>query len=223
MRISLKPLCSLFKWLCCALLAMVLPIAMYAPTYYDFTNILSLYMPFVGIVLLSDLALLEKASNTEEIAFISNRNPIRIYLFRLFFTIGLILVFTLLANGAYSIRHYFSESASIDEALTIIDVLIVSCASTVFIGSVAMTFSTILNNIYIGYGISLIYWLFWNVNATLSSPFNPFSLIANPASYKEHALALYALFALLIMANCYFVTKSPFFISDKVRKHLGFQ
>ena len=223
MRISLKPLCSLFKWLCCALLAMVLPIAMYAPTYYDFTNILSLYMPFVGIVLLSDLALLEKASNTEEIAFISNRKSIRIFLFRLLFAVGLILVFTLLANGAYSIRLYFSESANIDEALTIIDVLIVSCASTIFIGGIAMTFSTILSNIYFGYGISLIYWLFWNVNATLTLPFNPFPLIANPASYKEHAFILYALSCLLIVANCYFVIQSPFFISDKARKHTGFQ
>ena len=73
MKYEFKILYSPIKWIGCLILVMLIPLAMYVPTYFDFVNVSSIYMPFVGIVLFSDINLLYKESHTEEIMYLINK------------------------------------------------------------------------------------------------------------------------------------------------------
>lgn len=51
MKYEFKILYSPIKWISCLILVILIPLVMYVPTYFDFVNVSSIYMPFVGIVL----------------------------------------------------------------------------------------------------------------------------------------------------------------------------
>lgn len=221
MKYMLRPLCSPFKWLICLLFAILLPVIMYVPTYYDFTNVISFYLPFVSIVLFSDLALLEKGNHTEEITFICNRKPIQTFVLRFVTSAALLLIYILFSNAVYHIMLHLNNGGTTKEAITIIENIAAAGASSILIGTVAMTIATVFNNIYVGYGFSLAFWIFWNINTLLPSPLNPFPLVAYPTSYEVHLLIVYIWSLILVMANCYFVSKSPFFIADRARRLLS--
>lgn len=55
MKYEFKILYSPIKWISCLILVILIPLVMYVPTYFDFVNVSSIYMPFVGIVLFSDI------------------------------------------------------------------------------------------------------------------------------------------------------------------------
>lgn len=53
MKYEFKILYSPIKWISCLVLVILIPLVMYVPTYFDFVNVSSIYMPFVGIVLMN--------------------------------------------------------------------------------------------------------------------------------------------------------------------------
>lgn len=79
MKYEFKILYSPIKWISCLILVILIPLVMYVPTYFDFVNVSSIYMPFVGIVLFSDINLLYKESHTEEIMYLTNKKPIKFF------------------------------------------------------------------------------------------------------------------------------------------------
>lgn len=217
MRYNLKLIYSPIKWLGCLFFVILIPIAMYVPTYFDFVNLSTIYLPFVGIVLFTDITLLDKGSHVEEITYLSDKKPIKTFIQRYFISVVLLFIYIILANIIFRIIQQFKGDFLIEPISTLEYILILGCGS-LFIGTISMTVSTILNNIYIGYGFSMIYWLYWNIYCLKEMIINPFPFIANPIFYEKPLSLIYTFTLLLIIINCFLCNKSPFYLSDKVRE-----
>lgn len=218
MKYHLKLVFSPAKWIICLLFVIVIPLAMYVPTFYDFVNISALYLPFIGIVLFADITLLDKESHTEEVAYLSNKSPVKTFILRYLISLGVFVTFLVLANVIFKTMQLFGGEPRMIEPISNIDYILIAAGGSLFFGAISMTFSTVLNNVYIGYGFSTIYWIFWNVNCTREEVLNPFPFLANPTFYEKPLATIYILTLILIVINCAFVGKSPFYLSDKLRK-----
>jgi hypothetical protein len=214
---NIKLLFSPIKWLGCLVLVLVIPIAMYVPTYYDFVNVSSIYLPFVGIVLFADIALLDKGTRVDEITYLSSKKPINTFIQRFLLSLALLCAFAIIANAAFRVIQQ-SNGDAIAEPISFFEYIAIVISSSLFFASLSMTISAILNNIYIGYGLSIIYWLYWNVNCQKQMLFNPFSFIANPTFYEIPLIAIYSFTFLLILTNCFLCKKSPFYLPDRLRR-----
>ena len=196
MKYEFKILYSPIKWISCLILVILIPLVMYVPTYFDFVNVSSIYMPFVGIVLFSDINLLYKESHTEEIMYLTNKKPIKFFVERYLITVALLIIFV----------------------ISIINAIAIVIGGCLFVSAISMTISTIFSNVYIGYGFSGIFWLYWNINCQTESIINPFPFIANPTFYEKHLVLIYIITVGLILVNCFLCTRSPFYFGDKIRK-----
>lgn len=217
MKLHFKLVYSPVKWLICLIFVCIIPIVMYVPTYYDFVNLTAQYLPFIGIVLFSDIAILDQRSGTEEIAYLSSEKPIQIFLQRYFISIGVFLVYIFLANGIFRILQYSSGEKMI-EPVSFFEYVIIVMGGSLFIGGLSMLVSTAFHNIYAGYGCSLVFWLYWNINCLEKSVINPFSFIANPTFYEKPLMVIYGFTAVLLTLTCLLASKSPFYLSEKLRK-----
>lgn len=219
MKLQAKLLFSPVKWLICLVFVFIIPIAMYVPTYFDFVNVSTIYLPFIGIVLFSDIAILDKGNSTEEIAYLSGRKPIRIFLQRYLISLVLLLVYILLANGAFRSMQQFRGETMI-EPISLFTYILNAGGGSLFIGAMAMAISALINNVYVGYGFSIVYWQYWNVNCQTEAFVNPFPFIANPTFYEVPLAIIYGLTLIIIAFTCFLSTKSPFYLNDKIRKWL---
>lgn len=138
---NIKLLYSPVKWMSALIFVILIPIAVYAPTYYDFTNICSLYMPFIAILLFTEISLVDN------------------------------------------------------------DNLIVA-GTSIFLGSLSMSISRIFKNIYVGYGVSLIYWIYWNINNESLSKFNLFPFLASPINYEKTMIFQWGLILGILVLEC---------------------
>jgi hypothetical protein len=219
MKYNLKLLYSPIKWLGCLILVILIPIAMYVPTYFDFVNVSTIYLPFVGIVLFTDINLLDKGSQSEEIAYLSDKKPITTFIQRYLIAVVLLFMYIIFSNIIFRILQQFRGEVIVEPISTIEYILIAGCGC-LFVGAISMTISSILNNVYIGYGFSIIFWLYWNINCQMEMIINPFPFIANPTFYEKPLIIIYCLTLVLILINCFLSKKSPFYLPDKVRKLL---
>ncbi|MBO6310466.1 MAG: hypothetical protein J6N70_16840 [Oribacterium sp.] len=219
MKYEFKILYSPIKWIGCLILVMLIPLAMYVPTYFDFVNVSSIYMPFVGIVLFSDINLLYKESHTEEIMYLINKKPIKFFLKRYLITVALLIIFIVVENIIFRIVQQF-QGEVLDEPISMISAIAIVTGSCLFVSAISMTISTIFGSIYIGYGFSGIFWIYWNINCQKESIINPFPFIANPTFYEKHLVFIYIITIGLILINCFLCTRSPFYVGDKIRKYI---
>lgn len=104
---NIKLLYSPLKWICCFIFIIFIPIFMYAPTYYDFTNICDIYMPFIGVTLFTDIMLIDKNSNIREILYISNSKLKKVFLGRYLIITILIIVLSFIANSVFFYSRTF--------------------------------------------------------------------------------------------------------------------
>lgn len=218
MRYNLKLLYSPIKWLSCLIFIIVIPIAMYVPTYFDFVNVSTIYLPFIGIVLFTDITMMDKGSHAEEIMYLSNKKPIGTFIQRYLIAVVLLFVYIIFSNIVFRIMQQL-QGDTIVEPISTIEYIIIAGCGCLFIGTISMTISTIFNNVYIGYGFSIIFWLYWNINCQAEIIINPFPFIANPTFYEKPLIIIYAYTLALILINCFFTNKSPFYISDKIRNN----
>ncbi|WP_017353106.1 ABC transporter permease [Clostridium sp. ZBS4] len=217
---NFKLLFSPLKWLCCLLFIILMSISMYAPTYYDFTNICEIYIPLIGIILITDIVLIDKQNDMTEVLYVSNSNLKKNFWFR-YFIVGILLtIFILLANGIFYIKMYFNGEPSLNEPITHLQFLIISLFSTLLLGILSMTIANIFSNSYIGYGFSLVYWLYWIVNIKKQSIFNLFPFVATPNEYIYYIVIESGFIIFLLLLNFILVQKSPFFITDKFLKYI---
>ncbi|MHA6531316.1 hypothetical protein [Paenibacillus sp. BAC0078] len=217
MRYNLKLLFSPIKWLICLLFVAILPVLMYAPTYFDFTNISTLYMPFVGVVLFTDIVMIDKSSSFGEIAYLSNRKPVRTFLQRYCIMAVLLLVFVLLASGMFRLSQLIHNDFA-PEPISLLEYVLFACGSSLMLGTLSMSIANVLSNPYAGYGAALLYWLYWNINFEKQALLNLFPFIANPASYEKILTAEYLQVAGLLILNGLLAKKSPFFLTNKVQR-----
>lgn len=219
MRLQLKLLYSPVKWLICLVFVCIIPIAMYVPTYFDFLNLSILYLPFVSIVLFADIAVLDKGNHTEEITYLSGRKKVYLFLQRYLLSLGLLIIYLLLANGIFHMLQQF-RGDMMAEPITLLMYLTSASGGSLLIGTIALTISALINNVYIGYAFSSIYWLYWNVNSTTETLLNPFPFIANPTFYEMPLIITFLLAVVLVLFTCFLVTKSPFYLADRWRKFI---
>jgi hypothetical protein len=217
MRYNLKLLFSPIKWLCCLLFVAMIPVFMYAPTYYDFTNISTIYNPFIGMVLFTDIVMIDKSNNFAEISYLSNRKPIKTFLQRYCIIAVLLLVFVLLANGVFRLSQLIHNDFA-PERISLLEYVLFACGSSLMLGTLSMSIANVLSNPYVGCGAALLYWLYWNINFEKQSLLNLFPFIANPTFYEKFLAAEYLWVAVLVVLNCLLVRKSPFFLIDKIQK-----
>ena len=217
MKLQAKLLFSPVKWLICLAFTCIIPVAMYVPTYFDFVNVSTIYLPFIGLVLFSDIAILDKGNSTEEIAYLSSGKPVWIFLQRYLISLMLLLLYILLANSVFRIMQQFRGETMI-ESISLVSYTLNTGGGTLFIGAMAMAISALINNVYVGYGFSIVYWLYWNINYQTEVFINPFPFIANPTFYEVPLAIIYGLTAILIAFTCFLSTKSPFYLNDKIRK-----
>ena len=206
MKYEFKILYSPIKWIGCLILVMLIPLAMYVPTYFDFVTVSSIYMPFVGIVLFSDINLI-------------NKKPIKFFLKRYLITVALLIIFIVVENIIFRIVQQF-QGEVLDEPISMISAIAIVTGSCLFVSAISMTISTIFGSIYIGYGFSGIFWIYWNINCQKESIINPFPFIANPTFYEKHLVFIYIITIGLILINCFLCTRSPFYVGDKIRKYI---
>jgi hypothetical protein len=209
MRYNLKLLFSPVKWLCCLLFFAIIPVAMYAPTYFDFANICTIYMPFVGVALFTDLMTIDQSNGFEEIAYISNRKPIKTLAQRYFIMAVLLLAFVLLANCIFRLFQLINNDFW-PEPLSLLEFVLFACGSSLMLGTLSMSIANIMNNPYVGYGAALLYWVYWNINSEKQSLLNLFPFIANPTFYEKFLAVEYLSVILLIILNCLLVRRSPY-------------
>jgi hypothetical protein len=212
MNLQAKLLFSPVKWSICLAFVCLIPIAMYVPTYFDFVNVSIIYLPFVGIVVFSDIAILDKGSNTEEIAYLSSRKPIRIFLQRYLISLVLLLLYILLENGVFRILQPF-RGEIIFEPISLFTYILNAGGGSLFLGTMAMAITALLNNVYVGYGFSIVYWLYWNINSQTEAFANPFPFISNPTFYEMPLAIIYGLTLIIIVFVCFLSTKSPFYLN----------
>jgi len=217
MKLQLKMLFSPVKWLMCLIFVCMLPILLYVPTYFDFVNTSTMFLPFIGIVLFSDVAILDQGNGTEEIAYLSSRKPIRVLLQRYLITLALLLLYILLANMVFRSMQQIKGEWMI-EPISLFEYVANASGGSLLIGTMSMTISAMLGNVYIGYGCSTLYWLYWNVNWRKEIAINPFPFIVNPTSYEVPLIILFLLTLALITLVCFFSKKSPFYLTDQIRK-----
>ncbi len=215
MKLQAKLLFSPVKWLICLVFVCIIPIAMYVPTYFDFVNVSTIYLPFVGIVLFADIAILDKDSSTEEIAYLSSRKPVWIFLQRYLISLVLLLLYILLANGVFRILQQFRGEKML-EPISLFTYILSAGGGSLFIGAMAMAISALIKNVYVGYGFSSVYWMYWNINCQTETFFNPFPFISNPTFYEVPLVVIYGLTLIVIALACFLSTKSPFYLNDKI-------
>lgn len=215
MKLQAKLLFSPVKWLICLVFVCIIPIAMYVPTYFDFVNVSTIYLPFVGIVLFADLAILDKDSSTEEIAYLSSRKPVWIFLQRYLISLVLLLLYILLANGVFRILQQFRGEKML-VPISLFTYILSAGGGSLFIGAMAMAISALIKNVYVGYGFSSVYWMYWNINCQTETFFNPFPFISNPTFYEVPLVVIYGLTLIVIALACFLSTKSPFYLNDKI-------
>ncbi len=215
MKLQAKLLFSPVKWLICLVFVCIIPIAMYVLTYFDFVNVSTIYLPFVGIVLFADLAIWDKDSSTEEIAYLSSRKPVWIFLQRYLISLVLLLLYILLANGVFRILQQFRGEKML-EPISLFTYILSAGGGSLFIGAMAMAISALIKNVYVGYGFSSVYWMYWNINCQTETFFNPFPFISNPTFYEVPLVVIYGLTLIVIALACFLSTKSPFYLNDKI-------
>ena len=217
MKLQLKMLFSPVKWLMCLIFVCILPILLYVPTYFDFVNTSTMFLPFIGIVLFSDVAILDQGNGTEEIAYLSSRKPIRVLLQRYLISLALLLIYILLANMVFRSMQQIKGEWMI-EPISLFEYVANAAGGSLLIGTMSMTISAMLGNVYIGYGCSTLYWLYWNINYQVEAFLNPFPFIANPTFYEIPLAVIYGLTLVVITLACFISGKSPFYFADKMRK-----
>lgn len=206
MRLQLKLLYSPVKWIICLVFVCIIPIAMYVPTYFDFLNLSTLYLPFVSIVLFSDIAILDKGNHTEEIAYLSGRKKVHLFLQRYLLSLCFLIIYLLLSNGTFHLLQQFRGNV-IAEPITLPLYLASASGGSLLIGTISMAISTLLNNVYIGYAFSSVYWLYWNVNCTSETLLNPFPFLANPTSYEMPLIFTSLMAVVLTLFTCLLIKK----------------
>lgn len=212
---NIKLLFSPIKWIGAFIFITFIALFMYAPTYYDFTNICEIYIPFIGIILMTDIMLVDKYNNISEILYISDGKLKKVFLIRYIIIVVFIMLLCFSANIIFFIQGYFKGELYLNEPVTILEFLLVSVSSTIFLGTLSMTMANVLSNPYISYGCSVIYWLYWNINSTKQSIFNLFPFVAKPTDYIIYILIDFIIISLLILINLILSEKSPFFIKSK--------
>ena len=212
---NIKLLFSPIKWIGAFIFITFIALFMYAPTYYDFTNICEIYIPFIGIILMTDIMLVDKYNNISEILYISDGKLKKVFLIRYIIIVVFIMLLCFSANIIFFIQGYFKGELYLNEPVTILEFLLVSVSSTIFLGTLSMTMANVLSNPYISYGCSVIYWLYWNINSTKQSIFNLFPFVAKPTDYIIYILIDFIIISLLILINLILSKKSPFFIKSK--------
>ncbi len=208
LKYNIKILFSPIKWLLCALFMTIIPIAFYCPTLLDFMNLSEIYMPFVGIVMISDIMLVDKYNYTSEILFLTRENKAKIFLIRFLFVSFLIILFMLIP---FLLVYFgFTPNGNIYEGylFSYWEYLWIGFTGTVFLGVLSMTVINLFSAIQVGYIVSLMYWVYWNINMGKSSVFNIFSF-SNYHDYNKSKIFLLGVTIILIVFNGWLVNRSP--------------
>lgn len=194
---NMKLLYSPVKWMCALVFSILIPVIVYAPTYYDFTNVCNLYMPFVAVLLFSEISLVDKDNNFLEIRYIIDRKPIKTFIQRYIVITFVFLILLIISNAVFRIIQ-FTNDLYYEEAIFLYDHIFIVSGASIFLGSLSMVLSNFFGNIYVGYGSSFIYWIYWNVNNESISKLNLFPFLATPTNY-ENTLCLQWILILVIM------------------------
>ncbi|MBU5438463.1 hypothetical protein KQI42_10610 [Tissierella sp. MSJ-40] len=208
LKYNTKILFSPIKWLLCALFMAIIPIAFYCPTLLDFMNLSEIYMPFVGIVMVSDIMLVDKYSYTSEILFLTRENKTKILLVRFLFVGFLLMLFMIIPFLLVYLG--FTPYGNIYEGylFSYWEFLWIGFTGTIFLGVFSMTVANLFSIVQAGYIVSLMYWVYWNINMRRSSIFNIFSF-SNRHDYDRSKIFLLGFMIVLMVLNGWIVNRSP--------------
>lgn len=204
---NIKLLYSPVKWMCALIFAILIPLTVYAPTYYDFTNICSLYMPFIAILLFSEISLIDKANNFSEIIYMVDIKPIKTFIQRYIITVGVFFILLIISNAIFRTMQFMND-LYFEEPILLTNHIVIVTGTSVFLGSLSMSLSSIFENVYVGYGSSLIYWIYWNINNESFSKFNLFPFLATPINYEKTLIFQWGLILIIITLECILKNKS---------------
>lgn len=204
---NIKLLYSPVKWMCALIFAILIPLTVYAPTYYDFTNICSLYMPFIAILLFSEISLIDKANNFSEIIYMVDIKPIKTFIQRYIITVGVFFILLIISNAIFRTMQFMND-LYFEEPILLTNHIVIVTGTSVFLGSLSMSLSRIFENVYVGYGSSLIYWIYWNINNESLSKFNLFPFLATPINYEKTLIFQWGLILIIITLECILKNKS---------------
>ncbi|QUL56264.1 hypothetical protein KDC22_07065 [Paenibacillus tritici] len=213
MRFSIyqfKIVYSPIKWVLCLLFVCLIPIATYAPSLIDVLNTFEIYMPLIGVILLSDLPLIESSSRTEELIYLCKRSKAPTILIRLTTLIILIILLELIGVALLALNLSPHGYIFREEPLNFWKLISITLPGILFLGGIALSFSNAFKSSAIGYIVSLSYWSYWMIGANMdkNTPMNLFAF-ANRQDYRISKVLLLLIFIVLVVYNIYLSNKSP--------------
>lgn len=206
---NIRMIFSPFKYLICLITAILIPIVMFAPSYYDFVNVSSFYMPFISIILFSDIALVYKKSDMHEINYMVNEKTTICFLQKFIFVLVMLFIFLCVSNFVYIVFKLVSDD-KMYEVISFFDYFIIVISSSLFFGNIALTINHISSNLYIGYGVSIVYWIYANINCTVERFSNPFFFVANSSDFLKPLITIFFINIFLMIINILLSKRSPF-------------
>lgn len=206
-RYEFKLFFAPIKWLICALFIVVIPFIFYAPSTLDVLNLWEIYAPLVGIVLFSDIMMVEKSNRTAEIVYLKIKRRTFSFVFRYSVTMILLIVFIACAIW---IDGLFLGNLLTDEEFSFFFVLSIVGPGCLFFGTLALTSSNLFSSVPLGYLPPLVYWAYWMVGENMSrmNMLNPFKF-ANGYEYLSSKFMLLLLTFLFIVLNLFIIEQSP--------------
>ncbi|CAI6081483.1 hypothetical protein PAECIP112173_03222 [Paenibacillus sp. JJ-100] len=201
-----KLIYSPVRWIVCLLFIVMVPFIFYAPTARDVLNISEIYMPLAGMIMMTDLMLIEVTCQASETVYMSKQHRGVPLAYRF-------IMITILLSCCLLISYVIIQGKSMDTSSFTFDFLkmyMIVMPGILLMGMLGMTFANLTSFTAAGYLPALLYWGYWMTNSTMNQdmPFHLFAF-ANNNNYilSKGLLLLTALFFLGI--NIYMVNQSP--------------
>lgn len=196
------------KYVLCILFFIVIPFAINFSSRNMAFTIFELYIAIVGIVVFVDTMKIEENCKMHEIMYMAKSGKLQLIIIRVILNIIFICCFSFITFMIinFKINLIGVESERIDY-LTALGIFL---PTTILLGMIAMTITSISSNIIIGYFGGFIYWVYWLVNMDNKIILNIFGYTSDIKNYMYGKVMFLFLSIFLLFINYYLLIRSPF-------------
>jgi len=219
-RYELKIIYAPVKWFICVFFVILIPFVFYAPTRMDVINLSEIYVPLIGIVLFSDIMLIEQTYHAAEIVYLAKRKRAISLIIR--FLIMILILAVSLGSSVLLTNAGLISRLDEGDRIHYLNMLGIVVPGSLFVGSIGMTFANLLSSTSIGYLIGIVYWAYWMISTSMEQMnlLNLFSF-ANGYSYTTSKMILLSCVLGLLFLNMIVLEWSPLQRRIRLSKRKG--
>ncbi|MGB3368535.1 MAG: hypothetical protein WBA54_13655 [Acidaminobacteraceae bacterium] len=156
---SLKLVFSPLKILLCVAITFLIPLVVKSMSIYDFYRIFAMYISFIGIIVFTEIPLIDIKSGMDEIIYLTQEMTWKKYFFRILSGALVISLLVLLSAYIFVLRISYKDILIVYDLNTQIQLLISVMPYILLLGIIAMTISNIFRSAMFGYVVASVYWL----------------------------------------------------------------